>query len=431
MSAIPRPSPERYIPSPENWIPRPPDLVSSDERARIPGSPDRIPSHAAALARPESIISSTPTPTASTAVRNKRRTTPRTNTRGRRRDNTHPTTTSSGDRKRSANGAKKTKGLKSVEGDSDGEKEAVKTEEECKCPVCLEEPTVQEMSSVNGCAHVFCFSCIEKWAERENSCPLCKSRFTKIERVHKIPSKKRKKGERTKNTKRVNHRDQRSDFVSGTPFQSLFASLEGVNRTINRNFTDLIFSTMGVRNGVVSVSATHNNSARATRSGNRSPSRGPPYSIRLSEDGTVGHVARSVERDMEQRQRRRTGRSPMVSTTSSDHEPPYLQEIRRLIANSTAVGHPHLRTMIRIRHPFQPTRGPDADTTGDGDGNGNDSENTGSSNDHQFGNIAHFLDGLPFGEIRESASHSQSGGETAATAIEIEDSDTDELPELN
>ena len=87
-----------------------------------------------------------------------------------------------------------------------------------QCSICLEIPSRAEVACISGCAHTFCFQCIEKWAERENTCPLCKIRFTKIERVNKPPPRKRKKGDgpRPKNTKRVKNRDQRADIGIGT-----------------------------------------------------------------------------------------------------------------------------------------------------------------------------------------------------------------------
>jgi len=84
------------------------------------------------------------------------------------------------------------------------------------CCICLGDVEPNDLAKIDGCGHRFCFGCIEKWAERENTCPLCKARFTKIERVNK----KRKKG--TKNTKRVKRRDQRSDVVPGA------AAIEGL-----------------------------------------------------------------------------------------------------------------------------------------------------------------------------------------------------------
>jgi len=103
----------------------------------------------------------------------------------------------------------------------------IKAEEESICCICMDVCVKCELASINSCKHKFCFSCIEKWADRENTCPLCKERFTKIERVHKPPSRKRKGDNssatppRQRNTKRVKNRSQRSDFISSNAFQGL------------------------------------------------------------------------------------------------------------------------------------------------------------------------------------------------------------------
>jgi len=102
---------------------------------------------------------------------------------------------------------------KSDENDDDGDKKPAAVVENCCICMCDVEPN--DLAMINSCNHRFCFSCIEKWSERENKCPLCKIRFTKIDRVHK----KRKKG--MKNTKRVKQRDQRSDFAPGAALEGL------------------------------------------------------------------------------------------------------------------------------------------------------------------------------------------------------------------
>jgi Ring finger domain len=83
------------------------------------------------------------------------------------------------------------------------------------CCICMSDVEFQDAALINGCDHRFCFTCIERWAERENSCPLCKQRFTKIDRVNK----RKKKG--TKNSKSVKQRDQRTDLVSGVAIEGL------------------------------------------------------------------------------------------------------------------------------------------------------------------------------------------------------------------
>lgn len=85
------------------------------------------------------------------------------------------------------------------------------------CCICMTPPEHEELSKISGCEHLFCFQCISKWAERENSCPLCKVRFSKITRLH--PSKGQQK------TKAVKDRDQQSDFMSGRALEGLLASI--------------------------------------------------------------------------------------------------------------------------------------------------------------------------------------------------------------
>lgn len=87
------------------------------------------------------------------------------------------------------------------------------------CCICMCDPEEGELSSIDGCDHAFCFECIEKWSERENTCPLCKIRFNRINRVDKT---KRKKGQ--KGTKKVKQRDQRADLNPGHALQGLLGT---------------------------------------------------------------------------------------------------------------------------------------------------------------------------------------------------------------
>jgi hypothetical protein len=95
--------------------------------------------------------------------------------------------------------------------------------EGASCAICMCEPDREDVSNIDGCAHMFCFSCIGKWSDTENSCPLCKSRFSRIARVH--PQRKKKGGPSVHNVKRVKHQDQRSDVVSGAALENLLASI--------------------------------------------------------------------------------------------------------------------------------------------------------------------------------------------------------------
>lgn len=46
------------------------------------------------------------------------------------------------------------------------------------CCICSAAISVQ--GQLDSCKHVFCLDCILKWADIENSCPLCKQRFSQV-----------------------------------------------------------------------------------------------------------------------------------------------------------------------------------------------------------------------------------------------------------
>lgn len=98
---------------------------------------------------------------------------------------------------------------------ADDEKKPAAATAPVSCCICMCDIEAEEVAEIDGCAHRFCFGCIEKWAERENTCPLCKARFTKIDRV----SRKRRKGQQR--TKKVKQRDQRSEMAPGVALENL------------------------------------------------------------------------------------------------------------------------------------------------------------------------------------------------------------------
>eukprot|EP00542_Grammatophora_oceanica_P019560 CAMPEP_0194039676 /NCGR_PEP_ID=MMETSP0009_2-20130614/11784_1 /TAXON_ID=210454 /ORGANISM="Grammatophora oceanica, Strain CCMP 410" /LENGTH=280 /DNA_ID=CAMNT_0038682589 /DNA_START=54 /DNA_END=896 /DNA_ORIENTATION=+ len=52
------------------------------------------------------------------------------------------------------------------------------------CAICLGELDDSDaVASIDSCSHRFCYDCIGNWADRENTCPLCKTRFTKITKL--------------------------------------------------------------------------------------------------------------------------------------------------------------------------------------------------------------------------------------------------------
>jgi len=64
------------------------------------------------------------------------------------------------------------------ETNSSSQKGLQRAEEDLSCNICTESLT--EGKAVLDCDHFFCLECIRKWAEIENTCPLCKKRFSQI-----------------------------------------------------------------------------------------------------------------------------------------------------------------------------------------------------------------------------------------------------------
>eukprot|EP00804_Cyclotella_cryptica_P024435 CCRYP_019254-RB/>CCRYP_019254-RB protein AED:0.07 eAED:0.07 QI:1355/1/1/1/0/0.33/3/1288/616 len=123
------------------------------------------------------------------------------------------------------------------------------------CCICLEIPTAEDLASISGCSHPFCFGCIEKWAERENTCPLCKARFLNIERVNFCGTNNSEK------SKKVTNRDQRTDFsfMNSLTGIGMFANLE-THGTWPTHIAQLLFSGLG-------ASSIHEGFGEAARTG--------------------------------------------------------------------------------------------------------------------------------------------------------------------
>lgn len=65
-----------------------------------------------------------------------------------------------------------------------------------KCAICLDDKEISDMAKLDGCCHVYCVECIEKWVKRESSCPQCKSQIKFLT----VPGRARRK--------RIKHAEQ-------------------------------------------------------------------------------------------------------------------------------------------------------------------------------------------------------------------------------
>ncbi|CAD8098890.1 unnamed protein product [Paramecium primaurelia] len=48
-----------------------------------------------------------------------------------------------------------------------------------QCGICYN--AIENQGILDSCSHSFCSDCIKKWSNIENTCPLCKQKFTQIE----------------------------------------------------------------------------------------------------------------------------------------------------------------------------------------------------------------------------------------------------------
>lgn len=45
----------------------------------------------------------------------------------------------------------------------------------------MEEPKPEQIATLDGCSHIYCFGCIEQWVQSsESKCPQCKALISKI-----------------------------------------------------------------------------------------------------------------------------------------------------------------------------------------------------------------------------------------------------------
>lgn len=73
------------------------------------------------------------------------------------------------------------------------------------CAICLGDGVAEKIdASLSGCVHKFHFGCIKAWSEKENTCPLCKQRFSSVKVASSEVNGKAK-------TVRVKKKDQRPD----------------------------------------------------------------------------------------------------------------------------------------------------------------------------------------------------------------------------
>ncbi|CAG9762977.1 unnamed protein product [Ceutorhynchus assimilis] len=49
-----------------------------------------------------------------------------------------------------------------------------------KCSICLTKLR-KYVASPKNCRHLFCLGCLKRWSRTQNTCPICRRRFSRIE----------------------------------------------------------------------------------------------------------------------------------------------------------------------------------------------------------------------------------------------------------
>lgn len=107
-----------------------------------------------------------------------------------------------------------------------------------KCPICLLDCMDRDPSFTNTCFHLFCYVCIENWSKSKATCPLCRTKFTKI--IYNIRSASCF-DEKIASPIR---RDDDDDRIIYEQLHGLNANTIGSTRTANSEETRLLFDNL-------------------------------------------------------------------------------------------------------------------------------------------------------------------------------------------
>lgn len=148
-----------------------------------------------------------------------------------------------------------------VEDDCDDDKKCKARE---MCCICMSYPDDdnEPMATLSNCVHEFCTHCIMKWADTENSCPLCKQRFTSIV-IHRkshncssnhIPNETSNSKKRAKTTSR-NRRDNGTK-KSSKPYQKIVIQVPTRNQRSETGMVlETILQSLTTTNGIIAAAA--------------------------------------------------------------------------------------------------------------------------------------------------------------------------------
>mmetsp|Transcript_6467 Transcript_6467/g.10805 ORF Transcript_6467/g.10805 Transcript_6467/m.10805 type:complete len:202 (+) Transcript_6467:114-719(+) len=142
------------------------------------------------------------------------------------------------------------------------------------CTICL--GTLEGVLGILKCKHTYCFECIENWSKQENSCPLCKKRFSFIDKVNAkdinkshAPKAKSSAKSRVKIAKK-NQRSELSQQQVQTEWVNFISGLVGRSQLHDIMFNRAIGNYL---EGGYGTSHTHSTGRSSSSSGSSSSNR--------------------------------------------------------------------------------------------------------------------------------------------------------------
>ncbi|CAG9333578.1 unnamed protein product [Blepharisma stoltei] len=100
------------------------------------------------------------------------------------------------------------------------------------CCICLN--SIEFQGKLDTCQHTYCYDCIMRWSEIENTCPVCKNRFSFVSLIpHRLNyrfSRKRKSQVKIKDA------NQHMNYTH----EALIATLMHAEESITQEFRELL-----------------------------------------------------------------------------------------------------------------------------------------------------------------------------------------------
>ncbi|CAG9318109.1 unnamed protein product [Blepharisma stoltei] len=100
------------------------------------------------------------------------------------------------------------------------------------CSICLN--PIEFQGKVDACQHTYCYDCILRWSEVENTCPVCKTRFSFVSLIpHRLNYRITRN---RKNQIKIKQANQHMNYTNET----LNATIRHAQESINQEYRILL-----------------------------------------------------------------------------------------------------------------------------------------------------------------------------------------------